>query len=183
MIGPMSEGADSPKDPQTDGAAEQSVAAKLDAATPNEPTPPPPGAEKTQTATEERGSNRSTLIWVVGMAALLALELFIYGHNGRIQVCVGLEGITKYELLSQPRAEHPIVQYPICSERVNLGMFSRSDEAAEHALMEACTRAAGLLRQDRLECIRREQRWNRKVVKEQILPWDPRMYRRLLWLD
>src|SRR5690606_9176333 len=31
--------------------------------------------------------------WVLGIACVLGVELFIYGHNGWVRVCVGKEGV------------------------------------------------------------------------------------------
>jgi hypothetical protein len=124
----------------------------------------------------------STWTWVVGIVALLCLELFIYGHDGHIRVCVGLQSLTDYSLLDKPRSELTVRQFPFCADRTNLGMYSSSEDAAQAALQESCNRAAVLLKRDRLECLRRENGWTRQVTRTQVPPWDRRLYRQLFWL-
>jgi hypothetical protein len=122
-------------------------------------------------------------LWVAGILAVLAGELYIYGHDGWIRVCVGREGMTDLSLLDQPRAHGGNGGYPVCAEHLNLGMYSRSNETAREALEVACTRGAGLLRGDKTDCLRKERGWLRRVDKEQVPPWAPRLYRRLFFLD
>jgi hypothetical protein len=62
-------------------------------------------------------------------------------------------------------------------------MYSDSEEAARAALDEACARATTTNHVARTHCVRRENKWTRKVFKENIPPWDERLYKRLLWLE
>jgi hypothetical protein len=122
-------------------------------------------------------------VWGGVIVLLLSLELFAYGHNGNIRVCVGRKGITDFEQLDKPRKGNIASGYPFCVESLNLGMYSRSDEVAKGALDVACSRAATLLRGEKSECIRKDKDWIRKVDKSTIPPWDPRFYRRLFFLE
>lgn len=142
-------------------------------------------SNETANATEPQRSRRRLPMsaWVAGVLAVLAGELYIYGHDGWIRVCVGREGITDLSLLEQPRTHGGSGGYPVCAEQLNLGMYSRSDEAAREALEVACVRGAALLRGDKTHCLRKERGWLRRVDKEQIPPWDSRLYRRLFFLD
>jgi hypothetical protein len=140
---------------------------------PNSLEPPP-----------EKESARGLLLWVGGILLILCVELFIYGHNGRIEVCVGLEGVTDFSLIGQPRSPENFRAYPQCVERMNLGMWSSSEEAAQSALDAACTRVTTRASGDaKQQCMRKDNKWQRQVIKENIPPWDPRLYRRLLFLD
>lgn len=122
-------------------------------------------------------------MWLGVVAVIFAVELFIYGHAGIIRVCVGLEGQTDFSLLERRDPQAPPREHPYCAERRNIGMYPRAEEAAREALDEACQRAAALTRGDQHACIRREQGWVRQVHKQNLPPWDERVYRRLLWLD
>ena len=121
--------------------------------------------------------------WALGIAALLSLELYAYGHNGLIRVCVGRKAITDLTLLDKKRDGAISSGFPFCVEQLNLGMYSRSDDVSKSALDVACGRAATLLRGDKTECLRRDKDWIRRVDKTQIAPWDPRLYKRLFFVE
>lgn len=129
---------------------------------------------------QSKGSN--LWMWLVGIACILSIELYIYGHNGWVRVCVGIEGATKFELLDQPKG-HGGRGYPVCAEQMNLGMYSRSEDAAQESLDVACTRGATLIHGNKQDCLRKEHGWIRRVDKAQVAPWDPRLFRRMLFLD
>jgi hypothetical protein len=96
---------------------------------------------------------------------------------------VGIEGVTQWELKDQPKAPETYRKGPICSKRMNLGMYEGNDEQSQTALREACSRATVSNRDALPDCIRRDKKWARQVYKKQIPPWDKRFYRRLLWID
>jgi hypothetical protein len=155
----------------------------------SEPSGAPPSVEgkiqDTQSSKPrtDRWFDRSTRLWLAVIAVLFCVELYVYGRNGWVQVCVGIEGITDYTLLTTPRADARPGQFPFCAERLNIGMYSTADKSAEEALNSVCGRASALMKTEKLECVRRENGWTRHVVRKQVPPWDPRVYRRLLWLD
>lgn len=170
---------------------------------PNDPTPPlhveeqaggstsrsdatADSKEAAQAAKQDGGSTkpRSPLWWwVLGIVCVLGAELYVYGHNGWIRVCVGMQGVTDLALLDRPRHRDGMKGFPICTEQLNLGMYSRSEDAAREALEVVCTRGATLLRGAKQDCLRKDHGWLRRVDKENIPPWDERLYRRLLFLD
>lgn len=140
--------------------------------------------ELSQDAAGEKTRDWGLLLWVAGILVVLGVELFIYGHNGRIEVCVGLEGATDFSLIGKPRSPENFRSYPLCVERMNLGMWSSSEEQAQSALEAACSRATARGNPEaKQQCLRKENKWQRQVIKESIPPWDPRLYRRLLFLD
>jgi hypothetical protein len=147
----------------------------------------PPGKQDPDRKSAPAESNQrkagNMWMWLVGISCVLAAELYIYGHDGWVRVCVGLEGMTDLTLME--RAKHGDGQrgFPICAEQLNLGMYSGSEEAAREALDVACARGATLLRSDKADCLRKEHGWIRRVDRETIPPWDPRLYRRLFFLD
>ena len=119
-----------------------------------------------------------------GIGVLLLVELIIYGHDGHIQVCVGQKGITDFAMAGKPPTPKNIRKRPFCSERSNLGMWGKSAEQSEAALKHACGQAARYFGpKGRVACLRNDGKWTRQVTKEQIMPWDSRLYKRLLWLD
>jgi hypothetical protein len=141
-------------------------------------------AAKTPGETDPPESWRNTILWAVGIAIILCAELFIYGHNGRIQVCVGVDTLTDYALRAEPRTKENAKKHPFCAERLNLGMWSSKDELSQAALNDACTAAARVVGQEhRQKCLRKDEPWTRFVEQEHVMPWDARLYRRLLWLD
>lgn len=173
---------------------------------PNDPTPPPqsesaaenapaenssigdsPSLEATKVAPKDATPSakpKSPLWWwLLGIACVLGIELFIYGHNGWVRVCVGLQGVTDLTLLDRPKHRDGMKGFPICAEQLNLGMYSRSQDAAQEALELACSRGAPLLHGVKQECVRKDHGWIRRVDKANIAPWDERLYRRLLFLD
>jgi hypothetical protein len=123
------------------------------------------------------------LPWVVGILVILAVELFIYGHDGRIEVCVGIKDRTDFSLAGQPRTKENARKIPACAERMNLGMWGSSEARGKEALEQACKKATRFQAQQTTACLRNDGNWTRKVREEQIMPWDPRLYRRLLFLD
>lgn len=126
----------------------------------------------------------STWVWVLGIFVILSVELYIYGYNGDIRVCVGVESLTDYGLRDEPRTQANAKHHPFCAERLNLGMWSSSAEQAQAALEDACSAAARVVGQERRQhCLRRDEPWTRFVEKHHVMPWDSRLYRRLLWLD
>lgn len=140
--------------------------------------------ESSSTSAEAKKPRKwSGYLWAAAIVVLLGAELFAYGHNGHIRVCVGRKGITDFTQLDKPRQGNAAAGFPFCVESLNLGMYSRSDDVAKEALDLACARAATLLRGEKSECLRRDKDWSRRVDKTTIPPWDPRLYRRLLFIE
>lgn len=151
----------------TGGAARQAVAGQGDATPAGEPR-----------------RDRSTLYWALGVVALLCVELYFYGRNGMIQVCVAKEGVHDFALVGQMRTDENRWKFPYCEERVNLGLRSDFDELARGAVKNACRRATLLHFQKETDaCVALEKHWRRKVITRQVMPWERSFYRRLLWLD
>lgn len=143
-----------------------------------------PVTNNTSTTPAKRDVKRASLWWwLLGIACVLGAELYVYGHDGWVRVCVGLQGVTDLNLMDRPKASERMHGFPICAEQSNLGMYSRSDDAARDALEVACARGASLLHGDKQACLRKENRWIRRVDKASIPPWDERLYKRLLFLD
>ena len=192
--------ADGPK--QEDNASSQREqdtpsASAPDAPAPDAPAPDAPATNATSASEADAGASTSaphkqdsekkgratTWAWVVGIVTILAAELYVYGHDGWIRVCIGKEGKTDFTLLDKPRQPGSSGPFPICAERLNLGMYSNGDDIAREALEHACFRGATLMGGDQRDCIRKDEGWTRRVDKQHIPPWDRRLYRRLLFLD
>lgn len=160
--------------------------AAADSSTSTQEAAASPSADAPSTATSAKEATRkgiSGFVWAAVILTLLLAELYTYGHNGHIRVCVGRKGITDFAQLDKPRKSNMAAGYPFCVENLNLGMYSRSDEVAKEALDVACSRAATLLRGEKSECIRRDKDWIRRVDKSNVAPWDPRFYKRLFFLE
>lgn len=160
-------------DDDADGTQSDSAKPESSGGEPTSPTP-----EK-----DEEKRDKWFWHWVVGIIAVLCVELYIYGHNGKIEVCVGVEGVTDWSLIGKPKTPDNFAKSPKCAQRMNLGMYGDSEEAARAALDEACARATTTNHVARTDCVRRDKKWTRKVFKEHIPPWDERLYKRLLWLE
>ncbi len=180
-----------PADNTPTGGAEAASAAPGAAEKPEDTSDHSAGAQvenehppEDERAADSEGRERGLLIWVAAILLILGVELFIYGHNGRVEVCVGLEGVTDFSLVGQKRSPENFRKYPKCLERMNLGMWTSSEEVAREALNTICSRLTAKLEPEfKQQCIRKEGRFDRVVVKENIPPWDPRLYRQLLFLD
>lgn len=142
-----------------------------------------PSDNATPSDAKKRRKGISGYVWAAGIVTLLVAELYAYGHNGHVRVCVGRKGITDFAQLDKPRKGNIASGYPFCVENLNLGMYSRSDDVAKEALDVACSRAATLLRGEKSECVRRDKDWIRRVDKSTIPPWDPRLYKRLFFVE
>jgi hypothetical protein len=126
----------------------------------------------------------NTIVWVFGIVLVLSIELFIYGHNGFLRVCVGVDTLTDYSLKAEPRTRENAKSHPFCAERLNLGMWTSSEELSKESLADACNGAARVVGQEHKQpCLRKDKPWTREVEMEQVMPWDPRLYRRLLFLE
>jgi hypothetical protein len=138
------------------------------------PEPAKPDAPK-------KKKERSFWLWII--LALLGIELIVYGHAGRIEVCVGLEGPTDFSLKGQARTKENFRSVPQCAERMNVGMYDHAEDQMRSALQDACGRATMVNKKEFANCVNRSSKWTRQVSKDQIFPWDKRFYRRLFWLD
>lgn len=158
--------------------------AEADASSSVQPEPQSKASPRASASDASAAKRKSPLWWwVLGIACVLGVELFVYGHNGWVRVCVGLEGVTDLTLIDRPKHRDGMKGFPICAEQLNLGMYSRSGDAAQEALEQACSRGAPLLHGIKQECLRKEHGWVRRVDKSNIMPWDERLYRRLFFLD
>ncbi len=166
-----------------DAATSDSNATASDEATQDKTTKKEEKARAAAKDDEGVNDGKGFWLWVVGIALILSLELFIYGHNGHVRVCVGVDGVTDWALKYQPKTPDNYRKAPMCAERLNLGMYSGTQEAAEGALDEACRRATMMNRKALPDCLRREKKWTRQVDKDQVFPWDERLYKRLFWME
>lgn len=171
--------------PSSDSGQTTDEAAEPGAGEPSSEAAHADGDSASKTATAPRKETwTNTLLWLAGILVVLGIELYIYGHDGYIQVCVGIDQITKFEIRHEVKTKANAKYHPFCAERLNLGMWGSSDEHAKAALEQACHAAARVVGMERKQnCLRNDEPWKRFVVTEQVMPWDPRLYRRLLWLE
>ena len=122
-------------------------------------------------------------IWIV-LLALGAFELWLFGRQGHIEVCVAKEGVHDFALLGQPRTDQNTRRYPTCEKRLNVGITSRYVEALEDAQIHACRRANILrprAKEDTILCVIKEDNWKHQTTLEHCPPWHDHYYKRLFW--
>lgn len=134
-------------------------------------------ASKDASASKRRGFS-----WWWLLPAAMLVEFWVYGHNGYIDVCVGKEGETDFNLVGQPRTDANRWKFPRCETRTNLGLRSNYDERVEEATKVAC-RGATLFRfqGEAKSCEAQEESWKRQVSARFCPPWDPNYYEHLFW--
>jgi IS1 family transposase len=170
--------ASEPDAPEAEPAEAEPAEAKPAGAKPAEAKP---AESKPAEAKPAEKKKRGYWLWVV--LVLLAAELVVYGHSGRIEVCVGLDGATDFSLKNQARTKENFRSVPQCADRLNVGMYDHAEDQARSALQDACGRATMVNKKEFTNCVNRSNKWTRQVTKDQIYPWDKRFYRRLFWLD
>lgn len=125
---------------------------------------------------------RNTLIWVAAIGLLLTIELYLFGRNGYIDVCIGRDGITDFGLVGEPVTQETSRKAPLCQRRHNLGMQSRYDEELKAGLRQACQRAnATFGTRDVMSCINGKDPWAHWIASEQVPPWHEAFYKQMLW--
>lgn len=132
-------------------------------------------------ASGERSSGfRARLWWLLPIA--MVVEFYAYGHDGRLEICVGKRGEVDFELLGQERTDDNRWQFPRCETRDNLGLRDREDELVPEAIALAC-RGATIFRNrgEAKECVAGEKDWEHRVERSFVPPWDPAYYRHLFW--
>ncbi|MCX4239290.1 hypothetical protein [Paraliomyxa miuraensis] len=126
-------------------------------------------------------AGRASRLWWA-LPVLLVAELYVYGHAGRLQVCVGKEGETDFALVGQERTDANRWKFPRCETRDNLGLRSQRDAQLEDATKAACRGATVFRHQGEAKaCMAQEQGWQHQVEDHFVPPWDPAYYRHLFW--
>lgn len=128
-----------------------------------------------------RRERRSNLIWFGSIFVILCIELYIFGKNGLINVCVG-RPYTDFSLIGAQVTPQNRLKMPTCELRFNIGMSNKYDETVKQAHLAACQRAT--LRQGikgRTQCLSTSEGWRKYIVVEQAYPWQKPFYERLFW--
>ncbi len=183
-----------PEDPASDGAAAKASDDEDDEDDAGEqPDPASDGAESSAAAKasdDERSPARaptpakkgwgSRLWWALPIA--MVIEFYAYGHNGRLEICVGKEGHTDFSLVGQERTDHNRWKFPRCETRENLGLRSQYDERVAEGLKVAC-RGATIFRHqgEAKECVAGNKGWQHRISGHFVPPWDPAYYEHLFW--
>jgi hypothetical protein len=120
--------------------------------------------------------------WWATLGVLLAVELFVYGRRGELEVCVGKETVHDFGLRGQERTDANRWKFPRCESAMNLGLRSHYDERVEEAAKVAC-RGATLFRNrgEGESCIAATDGWEHRVNARYVWPWDSRFYEHLFW--
>lgn len=124
---------------------------------------------------------RASRLWWA-LPILMLVEFYVYGHDGRLEICVGKEGDTDFSLVGQERTDANRWKFPRCETRENLGLRSQQEERVKEGLEAACRGATIFRHQGQAKaCIAGEQGWQHRVQGRFVPPWDPAYYRHLFW--
>jgi hypothetical protein len=173
--------------------AKVASAAAADAA-PSKPTPeakveakaevgadPDVAREVKPASTPIPARRRASRLWWA-LPILMLVEFYVYGHNGRLEICVGKEGDTDFSLVGQERTDANRWKFPRCETRENLGLRSQRDERVQEGIEAACRGATIFRHQGESKvCVAGEQGWQHHVDGHFVPPWDPAYYRHLFW--
>lgn len=144
-------------------------------------------AQGTTSADTERGSSsaaprrRTSRLWWA-LPILMVVEFYVYGHNGRLEICVGKEGDTDFSLVGQARTDDNRWKFPRCETRLNLGLRSQKQAKIEEGTKVAC-RGATIFRHqgESKACVDRAKGWVHRVEGHFVAPWEPAYYQHLFW--
>lgn len=144
---------------------------------------PAPGVEVAPDAAPkpEPARRRASRLWWA-LPILMLVEFYVYGHDGRLEICVGKEGDTDFSLVGQERTDANRWKFPRCETRENLGLRSHEDERAKEGIEAACRGATIFRHQGEAKaCIAGENGWQHRVEGHFVYPWEPAYYRHLFW--
>ncbi|MCH9681358.1 MAG: hypothetical protein K0V04_07995 [Deltaproteobacteria bacterium] len=124
---------------------------------------------------------RASRLWWA-LPILMVVEFYIYGHNGRLEICVGKQGDTDFSLVGQERTDENRWKFPRCETRLNLGLRSQYDDKVDEGLTVAC-RGATIFRHtgEAKACKAGDDSWQHEVEGHFVPPWDPAYYEHLFW--
>lgn len=175
----------SPPDPESEAGHPKRHKRKQSKAPRGEDQPAPDNDERRIEAPDpafERRERRKTAIWMAVIGVLLTVELYVFGKNGYIDVCVGRDGVTDFGLVGKSATPETGSKAPLCERRHNLGMRSHYDEELKTGLRQACQRANAVFgTHDVTGCIHGKDRWAHWITSEQVPPWHEAFYKQMLW--
>ncbi len=133
-------------------------------------------------STATKGSKSWTSKLWLALPVLMIVEFYMYGHNGRLEICVGKEGDTDFSLVGQERTDENRWKFPRCETRNNLGLRSEREIKVEEGTKVAC-RGATIFRHqgEGKACIAGEKGWIHRVEGHFVPPWEPAYYQHLFW--
>ena len=124
---------------------------------------------------------RASKLWWA-LPILMVVEFYFYGHNGRLEICVGKEGDTDFSLVGQPRTDENRWKFPRCETRLNLGLRSHKEAKIEEGLKVACRGATIFRHQGEAKaCIAKDKGWVHQIEGHFVPPWAPAYYKHLFW--
>lgn len=137
--------------------------------------------EDAESSSARRGGSWTSRLWWA-LPILMVVEFYAYGHNGRLEICVGKQGHTDFALLGQARTDDNRWKFPRCETRLNLGLRSQYDDEVTEGVQVACRGATIFRNQGEAKaCVAKEQGWEHRVEGSFVPPWDPAYYEHLFW--
>jgi hypothetical protein len=139
------------------------------------------GAERTTLEDTARAPGRASKLWWA-LPILMVVEFYAYGHNGRLEICVGKEGETEFSLVGQERTDDNRWKFPRCETRLDLGLRSHREIIVDEGKKIACRGATIFRHQGEAKmCVASENGWQQRVEGHFVPPWDPAYYQHLFW--
>lgn len=124
---------------------------------------------------------RTSKLWWA-LPILMVVEFYFYGHNGRLEICVGKEGDTDFALVGQERTDENRWKFPRCETRLNLGLRSQKEVKIEEGTKVACRGATIFRHQGEAKaCVAADKGWVHRVEGHFVAPWEPAYYQHLFW--
>jgi hypothetical protein len=124
---------------------------------------------------------RASRLWWA-LPVLMVVEFYVYGRDGRLEICVGKEADTDFSLVGQERTDENRWKFPRCETRENLGLRSQREAKVAEGLEVACRGATIFRHQGQAKaCVAGEEGWQHRVEGHFVPPWDPSYYRHLFW--
>jgi hypothetical protein len=173
---------DLPEEP--DAASPVALADVASGATPaSSPTSADTDTPKAKAEAIPPAPARRSMSWLWwALPIVMIVEFYVYGHDGRLEICVGKEGDTDFSLVGQERTDANRWKFPRCETRDNLGLRSQRDEKVKEGIEAACRGATIFRHQGQAKaCEAGEQGWQHRVEGHFVPPWDPAYYRHLFW--
>ena len=172
---------DASEDERPDAGVEGSASEDEDRADSDHADPDRTTSADTTASAKGEGKRWTSRLWWA-LPILMVVEFYAYGHNGRLEVCVGKQGHTDFSLVGQERTDDNRWKFPRCETRLNLGLRSQYDEKVAEGTKVACRGATIFRHQGEAKaCVAAEQGWEHRVDASFVPPWDPAYYEHLFW--
>lgn len=159
---------------------EDDAGAQIADADSGERSVPSAGSDRTASKPRSASAFRPKIWWLLPIA--IVIEFGIYGHDGRLEICVGKTGTTDFSLVGQTRSDENRWKFPRCETRDNLGLRDREPQLVPPAIEQACRGATIFAHAGEAKaCVAQQEGWEHRVEGHFVPPWNPAYYEHLFW--